>query len=131
MVGETDHILVQAFELRPDDKSVASCRGRLVREFPDRAVRLPRTILQEPDFLDEFVDVLCKLQMGDPDSRKSKANSSPILLTGLLMGVLAGLGQNAPDVAKQIRKKTREVVHGSDDRRSGSNPRLPFRRSPL
>ncbi|KAK4466142.1 hypothetical protein QBC42DRAFT_330868, partial [Cladorrhinum samala] len=129
--GETDHILVQAFELRPDDKSVTSCPGRLVREFPDRAVRLPRATLQDHDFLEEFVDVLCKLEMGDPAGRKPKDGSSPVLLTGLLMGVLAGLGQNAPDAAKQVRKKTREVVHGSDVCRPGTKLRLPFRRSPL
>ncbi|KAK3987321.1 hypothetical protein QBC44DRAFT_400356 [Cladorrhinum sp. PSN332] len=91
LTGEQDYILAQAFELRPNSKSVTSCRGRLIRDFPDRAVRIPRGTFEKPDFLGKFVDVVCKLEAGNPVKKFS--DESPALVTGFLMGVLAGLGQ--------------------------------------
>lgn len=110
-----------------------SCRGALLREFPDRAAVVALDKVQDRDFLYVFADAIQKLDVGiAPVARPktSKAGTtqpeerdtvSPILLTGMLIDVLVGMGRSVdPD---RITKRSREHV-------GWANAFLPFHRSP-
>ena len=133
MTGQEDDILVEAFELLAPNNTVMSCQGRLIREFPDCAVVVDRSVFHDDSFLDEFTKMLCQLELGEgsvarPKTKKSgqefdetRETVSPILVTNMVMGSLAGLGQIAKP--RVFTKKSREQVNWD-------SALLPFRRSP-
>lgn len=119
LTGQRDKILIEAFELLAPNEDVTSCIGRLIREFPDCAATVDRVVMVDGRFLDEFVDVLCKLELQEspfvrPKSRKpghefneDRDTDSPILVTDMVMGTLAGLGQSVGSqrIVKRSRNK--------------------------
>ncbi|AEO68380.1 uncharacterized protein THITE_2145549 [Thermothielavioides terrestris NRRL 8126] len=130
---QEDHVVVEAFELSAQNKDVMSCQGRLVRHFPDSAAVVDRKTMQDPNLLGEFVKVLRVLELqasplARPKSRKAgqdfeedRDTDSPLLVTGMLVGTLAGIGQSVEP--QQICKRSREQT-------SWHSARLPFHRSP-
>ncbi|KAK4182710.1 hypothetical protein QBC35DRAFT_546309 [Podospora australis] len=132
LTGKPDYILVEAFELLATNKDVMSCIGRLKRQFPDCAVKLPRKIFADPDFLNKFAELICNLELNSisvsrPKSKKAgetldeeRDTASPMLITNMLIGILSGLGEIvAPD---RIHKNSREQI-------SWANAKSPFHRS--
>ncbi|KAL2159331.1 hypothetical protein VTH06DRAFT_2334 [Thermothelomyces fergusii] len=109
-----------------------SCPGRLIREFPDCAALVSRSVMFDRDFLDEFVDLLSQLELqasslASKKTRKSGHNfdetrdtNSPFLVTDMVMSTLEGLGRRVEP--QRIVKRSREQVNwDSADR--------PFHRS--
>jgi len=108
-----------------------SCKGALLREFPDRAVTLPLDKLRDAALLDVLVDAIIELEFNIAPGARPEASKagklhpeerdtlSPALATGLLTDVLVGLGQEVHP--KRITKRSREQVCW--------NNALPFHRS--
>ncbi|KAK0630434.1 hypothetical protein B0T17DRAFT_589950 [Bombardia bombarda] len=130
-----DDVLFEAFELLATNTAVMSCKGRLIRQFPDSAASVSRSLVHEKEahFLDQFLDVVCELAsesvaVARPTTHKGgeiqleeRETASPLLVTDMLLGVLAGLGTRVE--AQSFEKRSREQVSWSDSR-------LPFHRSP-
>ncbi|KAK4153473.1 hypothetical protein C8A00DRAFT_33763 [Chaetomidium leptoderma] len=133
LTAQQDDILFEAFELLAPNHNVMSCKGALLREFPNRAATITIDKLKDDDFLDELVHVIQKLEVGIAPMARPKVTKagtvqpeerdtlSPTLATGMLIDVLVGLGQGI--VPQRITKRSREQV-GWD------NVLLPFHRSP-
>ncbi|KAK4160024.1 hypothetical protein QBC43DRAFT_326010 [Cladorrhinum sp. PSN259] len=133
LTSRQDDILFETFELLAPNRNVMSCKGSLIREFPDRAVVVPLSTLRDAHFLDELVDAIQELEfniapVARPKVTKAKTAQpeerdtlSSVLATGLLTDVLVGLGQEA--VPDRVTKRSREHV-------GWSNAFLPFHRSP-
>ncbi|KAK3346903.1 hypothetical protein B0T25DRAFT_613574 [Lasiosphaeria hispida] len=133
ITARQDDVLFEAFELLAQNYKVMSTRGSLVREFPDCAAVVKRSLLADQDFLDNFIQALRELELEKtpaacPVSRKAGTNQvetrdtvSPFLVTGLLMDVLSGLGLSV--TPQTISKRSREQVNWD-------NSLLPFHRSP-
>jgi hypothetical protein len=132
LTGRRDDILVEAFDLLAPNKHVMS-KGSLLREFPDCAAAIQRRTVLDPLFLDEFVEVLRRLELetsplSRPKSSKSgqqfdetRDTDSPFLVTDKVIGTLQGLGRSIEP--QRIAKRSREQV--------GWNQTLvPFHRSP-
>ncbi|KAK0613589.1 hypothetical protein B0T14DRAFT_591458 [Immersiella caudata] len=132
LTSRQDDILFESFELLAPNKDVMSCKGSLLREFPDRAVAVPIGKLQDPALLDVLVDSIQELEStvapkARPKVKKAKTvqpeerdTLSPVLATGLLTDILAGLGQKTQP--ERIIKRSREQVCWDD-------ALLPFHRS--
>ncbi|KAL2261316.1 hypothetical protein VTK26DRAFT_4409 [Humicola hyalothermophila] len=133
MTGREDDVLVEAFELLAPNATVMSCQGRLIREFPDSAAIVDRAIFRNAGFLGQFTKMLCQLELVESDlvlkkSTKSgkehietRDTTSPILVTNMVMGSLAGLGQEVKP--RRVTKRSREQVNWN-------STLLPFHRSP-
>ncbi len=132
LTARQDGILFEAFELLAPNHDVMSCKGSLLREFPDRAAVVALDKLRDDDFLGELADIIQKLDVGIAPVARPKVTKagteqpeerdtlSPILATGMLIDVLVGLGQSVePD---RITKRSREQVSWND-------AFLPFHRS--
>ncbi|KAK3323063.1 hypothetical protein B0H66DRAFT_515810 [Apodospora peruviana] len=132
LTARKDDVLIEAFELLAPNQNVMSCSGALLRSFPDRAVTVCRKKLDKRDLKLELVDVLYRLKLETAPAARPKTKkggtlqpeerdtNSPFLVTGMLVDVLVGLGQEVdPD---RITKRSREQV-GWD------NALKPFRRS--
>ncbi|KAK4449026.1 hypothetical protein QBC34DRAFT_351713 [Podospora aff. communis PSN243] len=129
---QRDNLLFETFELLAPNQNVMSCEGCLLREFPDRAVEVPIGKIRDPALLDVLVDAIQKLEStvlprARPKVKKAgtaqpeeRDTLSPVLATGLLTDVLAGLGREVHP--ERIVKRSREQVCWSDTR-------LPFHRS--
>ncbi|KAK4101180.1 hypothetical protein N658DRAFT_516062 [Parathielavia hyrcaniae] len=116
-----DDILVESFELLARNGDVMSCKGRLVREFPDCAATVCRKTVLDPHFLDEFVDVLRCLELqASPQARpksskfghefdESRDTSSPLLISSMVLATLAGLGRSV--TPRRVTKGSREQVN--------------------
>ncbi|KAK3987282.1 hypothetical protein QBC44DRAFT_127707 [Cladorrhinum sp. PSN332] len=133
LTSRQDNILFETFELLAPNRNVMSCKGSLLRKFPDRAATVPLSKLRDPALLDQLVDAIQELEsnvapMARPKVTKAKTvqpeprdTLSPIIATGLLTDVLVGLGREV--VPNRITKRSREQV-------CYSNAFLPFHRSP-
>ncbi|KAK4155980.1 hypothetical protein C8A00DRAFT_41452 [Chaetomidium leptoderma] len=108
--GRQHNILFEAFELLASNEDVMSCKGSLVREFPDCAAAMDRAKVFDSHFLDEFVNVLCSLELTPPSQEDSGYDTtSPSFVTDMVMGAIAGVGRvvNQPH---RISKRSREHV---------------------
>ncbi|GAB1318054.1 ubiquitinyl hydrolase 1 [Madurella fahalii] len=133
LTAREDDTLIEAFELLAPNTNVMSCRGRLIREFPDCAAVISHTVLHDSNFLDEFLNVLCRLELekssvARPRVMKSgvahgeeRETVSPILVTDMLMATLSGVGRGVEP--QRISKRSWEQVNWD-------NSLLPFHRSP-
>jgi len=131
---KADDILFEAFELLPPNSRVMSCRGSLLREFPECAALVKLHVVSSEAFLSVFIEVMTKLELDiapnvQPKAKKAgvehaeeRDTMSPFLVTGMVMDVLAGLGCCVQP--SRYIKRSREQV-------DCSNTRLPFHRSPV
>ncbi|KAK4238611.1 hypothetical protein C8A03DRAFT_33363 [Achaetomium macrosporum] len=134
LTGCRDDILVEAFELLAPNKDVMSCEGRLIRHFPGCVAAVHRTMLHDPDFLNELIHVLRQLELqASPVTRPKTSKSgqehveerdtnSPLLVTDMVMGILGGLEGSRSVEPERICKRSREQV-------SWNSALLPFHRS--
>ncbi|KAK0723613.1 hypothetical protein B0T26DRAFT_811927 [Lasiosphaeria miniovina] len=131
---KAEDILFEAFELLPPNSRVMSCRGSLLREFPECAALVKLHVVSSEAFLSVFIEVMTKLELDIAPNAQPKAKKggvehaeerdtmSPFLVTGMVMDVLAGLGCRVQP--SRYIKRSREQV-------DWSNARLPFHRSPV
>ena len=132
LTGREDSVLFEGFELLATNHQVVSCKGRLIREFPDCAAVVPHKVVRDAEFLGPFTRTIGELEVKSASMtrRKSKKQGteqdeerdtvSPFLVTNMLMGALSGLG--SCEAARPIWKKSREQVSWLD-------AELPFHRS--
>ncbi|KAK3317279.1 hypothetical protein B0T19DRAFT_389380 [Cercophora scortea] len=132
VTARPNDLLFEAFELLATNSAVMSCNGRLIREFPDRAALVRRSSLTEPTVIEEFVDVICKLErqtapVACPWTKKAnnmvyeeRDTINPMLVTGMVMDVLSGIGRSTQPI--RFTKKSKEQV-------GWNSTRLPFHRS--
>jgi hypothetical protein len=132
--AEKSEVFFEAFELLATNQKVMSCRGALRRDFPDRAAVISSDRLQDESFLTTLTGLLCELDFAvapitRPTVRKAgqleseeRDTISPILATGMLVDILAGLGTEV--APRLITKRSREQVNWD-------NAKLPFHRSPV
>lgn len=102
-----------------------SCEGALRREFPDRAALLPNRLAEDAEFLGNLFDAIRKLDAEEVPLPKSKSKkdiparpgeggtSSPVLITGMIIDIVAGLGKSVKP--KRIVKRSREQVNWEND----------------
>src|SRR4051812_24405398 len=55
---KADDILFEAFELLPPNSRVMSCRGSLLREFPECAALVKLRVVSSEAFLSVFIEVM-------------------------------------------------------------------------
>ncbi|GAB1314706.1 hypothetical protein MFIFM68171_04916 [Madurella fahalii] len=132
ITARQDHVLFEAFELLAPNVKVMSCKGALLREFPDRAAVIALDRLRDDGFMDELLNVLHELDVTTAPTARPKVvkagtvqpeerdTISPLLVTGMLVDVLSGLGAEVNPEC--IAKRCREQVNWD-------NARLPFHRS--
>ncbi|KAK3293166.1 uncharacterized protein B0H64DRAFT_327170 [Chaetomium fimeti] len=132
LTGQQDDILVEAFELLAPNKDVMSHQGRLNRQFPDCAAAVERKIMLNSDFLDEFINVLYRLELqassltrpktwkSGRDFDEERDTVSPFLVTDMVIGTLGGLGRTVAPT--RVSMRSREQV-------SWDSALLPFHRS--
>ncbi|KAH6623091.1 hypothetical protein F5144DRAFT_623147 [Chaetomium tenue] len=133
LTGQHDGVLIEAFELLAPNKDVMPHTGRLNRQFPDCSAVVDRKIMLNAKFLDEFINVLCRLELqvsplarpktwkSGYDFEETRDTVSPFLVTDMLLGTLGGLGRHVQPTCVSMR--SREQV-GWD------SAKLPFHRSP-
>ncbi|KAK0643172.1 hypothetical protein B0T16DRAFT_391740 [Cercophora newfieldiana] len=134
VTAENTEILFEAFELLAPNEKVMSCKGALRRQFPDTAAAIPRDRFQDSSFVNSFVSVLHELDTTTAPIVRPKAKKAgvvqseqrdtvcPILATGMLVDILAGLGTKVDPI--RITKRSREQVNWKD-------AKLSFHRSPV
>ncbi|KAK1750884.1 hypothetical protein QBC47DRAFT_352381 [Echria macrotheca] len=134
LTTKKNEVLVEAFRLLAPNKSVMSCKGALRREFPDRAATISCDRFQDDSFLNTIAGVLDKLAssvapMAQPKVKKAgvvesetRDTTSPVLATGMLVDIIAGLGTEVGPT--RIAKRSREQVNWDETK-------LPFHRSPV
>jgi len=134
LTSRQNDVLFETFQLLAPNRNVMSCKGSLLREFPDRAVTVPNSKLRDAALLDELVNAIHELESKVAPGTRPKVikaktvqpehrdSLSPVLATGLLTDILAGLGQEVQP--ERIIKRSREQV-------CWSNALLPFHRSAI
>ena len=135
-----DQYQFQSFELLARDADVMKLERRLRRQFPGPSMSVDSSHVMDPRFRKALIDVLLKLDRetdwngpskhtaghhdsDDEDFGNIPDTADPRLLTGMMMGVLRGIGR--PCVVPGITKRSREEVFLKEGARS------PWRRSPL
>ncbi|KAI0477366.1 hypothetical protein GGR56DRAFT_636982 [Xylariaceae sp. FL0804] len=123
----------EPFELLAQNENVMT-EGRLTRRFPASCVELPHAQFADANFQTALADLLIKLDEQEhtvcrPQTRKKGKDQSeerdtidPKLVSGMMMGLLLGLGKASDPV--QIQKQSREDVQWHD-------AKLPWHRSPF
>lgn len=126
--------IFEAFELSPNNEAVMSTKGRLQRAFPGPAMSVSKEVVDDVNFRQPFVKLLCQLDAETPHEvqphttkAKSKVTEiresiTPTFVTEMLMGILRGIGN--PYEADRVWKNTRDDV-------LWLNTLIPWRRSPL
>ncbi|KAG8924836.1 hypothetical protein FRC02_010155 [Tulasnella sp. 418] len=128
---ETEWVIFELFEVSAPNKDVMASRGRLIRSFPDSAIRIPRAVFNDPVFQVELAGFLAAMDVDSLDTTPVTAKAKtaapdvpdaphPRYITQLLTEILRGLGKPAkvPEVTKRI----------ADDILA-SNANKPWRRS--
>lgn len=118
------HITFESFELTATNNAIMG-QGRLSREFPGFATRIPYQLMQEKELRTTIASTLTDLTKNhaqDFETLSTRKSCDPALVTDLLMNIVAALGETT-DVS-HIVKHTRDDIlseHGAK----------PWRRSPL
>ncbi|KAL5371982.1 hypothetical protein PMIN02_012711, partial [Paraphaeosphaeria minitans] len=131
---EKTQLMFESFELSPDNKSVQSARGRLVRDFPANAIAIDLALLLEADFttmLAKTLSTMSQQNVSEMEAHSKKTGAvheedrdttHPAVVSEMFLGMLRGIG--TPRYTTSIRKNTsEEVLH--------SNARKPWRRSAM
>ena len=130
-----DEIQFESFEVSPRPAPVMSTSGRLTCSFPGPVMLVPVKKIQEPGFpeelatfleqmdRDELDDAMPSVRKGGAEVAETRDTASPKYITGMLSGILRGMGR-AADNPQRIQKQVRDDVLWHD-------ALLPWRRSPL
>lgn len=114
-----DIVRFEQFELLARNRDVMTCKGRLLRHFPNSCVELDYAQFNEPKFQSALVDLLVELDLvthstcrpkakkGGKEQNEERDTIDPRLL-GLFTGILRGLGRQS--CSRKITKHSREEV---------------------
>jgi hypothetical protein len=131
---EKTQLIFEAFELSAENASVQSAQGRLVRNFPAKAIAIDSALLSKADFTETITKTLStmshqKVAEVQVHSKKTGTNhqedrntSRPAVISEMFLGMLRGIG--TPYQTTSVRKNTREEVLHRDARK-------PWRRSAM
>jgi hypothetical protein len=111
-------IVIEAFEVASTTEAVMSTTGRLIRNFPGRAVTCPSAEFFKDEFRSSFVKALCQLrtesiELYTPKSRKAgnevketRETSDPGMVIDWLMTILGVIGsiKDTFSVEKRVRE---------------------------
>ncbi|CAI6290147.1 unnamed protein product [Periconia digitata] len=115
-----NYIRFEVFELAPPNSTVMGTNGRLVRQFPDRAVQIPLSTMQSQDLQKTLSATISKMSTQvapgfQPQVLKQshmhdemRDTTDPGMITDYLVNFLAAYGETTPVSA--ITKNTREEV---------------------
>ncbi|KAG8923741.1 hypothetical protein FRC02_010929 [Tulasnella sp. 418] len=108
-------VIIESFEVSPQNKAVMGTKGKLLRSFPEPAVQIPTQVFEDPYFQEEFSSFLAQMDTDALDSTPTvtKAGSTvtevrdtphPRYITQLLTEILRGMGDEAevPRITKRI-----------------------------
>ena len=130
-----DEIQFESFEVSPRPGSVMSTSGRLTCSFPGPVMLVPANKIQEPGFPEELAafleqmdrdvlnDAMPSVRKGGAEVVETRDTASPMYITGMLSGILRGMGRAAEN-PQRIQKQVRDDVIWGD-------APLPWRRSAL
>jgi len=126
-------IIFESFEVSPAATEVMAATGRLVCSYPGPIIAVGVNIVQSIPFAQYLASMLEQLdsevleQMIPAPSAQPRDTASPMLITGMLTGILRGLGRPINSADLRIQK------HIRDDVLSVTNSPYPlnWRRSPL
>ncbi|KAF7920917.1 hypothetical protein EAE99_007769 [Botrytis elliptica] len=128
-----DRAIFEPFELSPDNASIMTTRGRLIRQFPSVSVSVPADVIGEPGFNQIIANTLATMSyQAVPGMRpqvikakqyhdEERDTIKPDVVTEFLVGFLFSLGCQINQ--QGLCKNTREEV-------MWNSSKLPWRRSP-
>ncbi|KAK6074920.1 hypothetical protein SCUP234_07919 [Seiridium cupressi] len=128
-----EHVIFEVFELCPDNRSVMTTHGRLVRQFPSAAVAIALDVVEEPGFKPVIANTLAMMSHQAvpgmrPQVKKARQShdedretTRPHAVTEYMASVLFSLGTQVDE--RGLCKNTREEVMWSSSKH-------PWRRSP-
>ncbi|CAG7558102.1 unnamed protein product [Fusarium equiseti] len=128
-----DSVCFETFELSPTNAAAMATKGRLVRQFPDTATKIPVKEFDNEEFRQVLANTVVKMSCqkvaeAQPTARKARGDhheeretTDPMIVNELLTSFLRGIGKQAR--VDGIRKHTREET-------SYDSSKLPWRRSP-
>ncbi|GAB0134712.1 hypothetical protein EsDP_00003070 [Epichloe bromicola] len=126
--GQRDTVKLSMWELTPDNSTILSVKGRLVRYFPDVANSIPTADFKSSNFLKFISTTLVNMtKMSHQDktqhgrSPQDQDTKPPAVITELLHGYLHGTFTSSSDC--KTRKNTREEVIWAE------RNEVPWRRS--
>jgi hypothetical protein len=129
-----DYTIFEAFEVQPPTEVVMRCSGKLVRVFPEAAVQVANTIVDELGFLDQiatlfasmyvhkFDDAAAKTRKAGVDQEEVRNATNPKYICELFMSIMRGYGEVA--TTRMTKKRTADEVLWKD-------AFAPWRRSPV
>ena len=125
------HIIFESFEVNPPNSAILGTVGRLIRCFPETAIRIPDETAMDPFFQRELVIFLVNIDVeldgsvrfSQPRGGENRETRDPHYITQLLTAILRGQQGSSPATGPPIEKRTRYEVFG------GKNG-APWRRSP-
>ncbi|KAJ4296532.1 hypothetical protein N0V90_006577 [Kalmusia sp. IMI 367209] len=127
-------IVIEMFELSPQNESVMATRGRLIRSFPQYAYKIPVARFLEEGLVETLARAIARMSSQSVPEFQPKVQKAghylsetwdtthPGIVTDYLVSVLAALG--IPADVSSISKSTREDI-------LWSQTSMPWRRSPL
>ena len=126
-----EHVIVESFEVNPPNATILGTVGRLIRCFPETAIRIPDETAMNPFFQRELAIFLVNIDVELDGSVRLSARRGgenretcdPHYITQLLTAVLRGQQGSSPANGPLIEKHTRYEVFGE---KNGA----PWRRSP-
>ncbi|KAH7245149.1 hypothetical protein BKA59DRAFT_418054, partial [Fusarium tricinctum] len=125
---------IETFELSPTNAAAIASKGRLVRQFPDTATKIPEKDFQSEEFQEVLANTLVKMshqrvaealpmaRKARKDHHEDRETTDPRIVNELLMSFLRGAGKQVE--VEGIRKHTREEINYNSSK-------LPWRRSPV
>ncbi|CUA71821.1 Polycystin-1 [Rhizoctonia solani] len=131
---QTDHTIYEAFEVQAQVEDVMSTPSKFSRHFPGPVVRVPNSVANENDFIEEVAKILAKmnttvLEKAKPKPRPNAGTHSekydsinPNYFIQYFLGFLRGLG-SVIDPPRIVKRLADEVLL--------MNSGKPWRRSPL
>ncbi|QPH02366.1 hypothetical protein C2857_006575 [Epichloe festucae Fl1] len=126
--GQRDTVELSMWELTPDNSTILSVKGRLVRHFPDVANSIPTADFKSSNFLKFISTTLANMTKMSHQDKTQHGRSSqdqdtipPAVITELLHGYLHGTFTSSSGC--KTRKNTREEVIWAE------RNEVPWRRS--
>ncbi|CUA68377.1 NADH-ubiquinone oxidoreductase chain 5 [Rhizoctonia solani] len=129
-----DYTTYEVFEVQAQIEDVMSVPGKICREFPGPAVRVPSSVANDSDFIEEVARILADMNVKTLDQARPRAKQgaqnngeaydsiNPNYFIQYFLGFLRGVG-TIVDSSRIVKRLADEVLW--------MNAGKPWRRSPL
>jgi hypothetical protein len=125
----------EIFEVDPPNSKVMGAAGKVTRTFPDKAIEIPTSTLENHHFRQELASFLAQMDMEILDStatskkagtqvQEPRDTADPHYITDLFFVILRGHPDAVPSDTRAVRKRIENDIVWHD-------AYLPWRRSPL